>query len=71
MLTAQQKIDLGFFFDEKANEKQREALNMIFTGQAAGFIAERAKLIGNVRGIEFAPIIPDDLSGMLKYLEKR
>ena len=24
------KIDLGFFFDEKANEKQREALNMNF-----------------------------------------
>jgi hypothetical protein len=59
------KIDLGFFFDEKANEKQREALNMIFTGQAGGFMAELAKLIGNVRGLEFAPIkfeIADDLS---------
>jgi hypothetical protein len=59
------KIDLGFFFDEKANEKQREALNMIFTGQAGGFMAELARLIGNVRGIEFAPIkfeIADDLS---------
>jgi hypothetical protein len=47
MVTALQKIDLGFFFDEKANEKQREALNMIFTGQAARFMAELAKLIGN------------------------
>ena len=59
------KIDLGFFFDEKANEKQREALNMIFTGKAGGFMAELAKLIGNVRGLEFAPIkfeIADDLS---------
>jgi hypothetical protein len=59
------KIDLGFFFDEKANEKQREALNMIYTGKAGGFMAEMAKLIGNVRGLEFAPIkfeIADDLS---------
>jgi hypothetical protein len=59
------KIDLGFFFDEKADEKQREALNMIFTGKAGGFMAELAKLIGNVRGLEFALIkfeIADDLS---------
>src|SRR5919202_4017880 len=59
------KTDLGFFFDEKANEKQREALNMIFTGKAGGFMAELAKLIGNVRGLEFALIkfeIADDLS---------
>jgi len=59
------KIDLGFFIDERANEKQREALNMIFTGQAGGFMAELAKIIGNVRGLEFAPIkfeIADDLS---------
>lgn len=59
------KIDLGFFFDEKANEKQREALNMIFTGKAGGFMDELAKLIGNVRGLDFAPIkfeIADDLS---------
>ena len=59
------KIDLGFFFDEKANEKQREALNMIFTGNAGGFMAELAKLIGNVRGLEFAPIkfeVADDLA---------
>jgi hypothetical protein len=55
------KIDLGFFFDEK----QREALNMIFTGQAGGFMAGMAKLTGNVKGLEFAPIkfeIADDLS---------
>ena len=59
------KIDLGFFFDEKANENQREALNMIFTGKAGGFMAELAKLIGNVRGLEYAPIkfeIAEDLS---------
>jgi hypothetical protein len=59
------KINLGFFFDEKANEQQREALQMIFTGKAGGFMAELAKLIGEVRGIEYAPIkfeVADDLA---------
>ena len=46
----------AFFFDERANEKQREALQMIFLGKAGGFMAEIAKLIGNIRGIEFVPI---------------
>ncbi len=44
------------FFDEQANEKQREDLQMIFTGKAGGFAAEFAKVIGDVRGIELAPI---------------
>jgi hypothetical protein len=55
----------AFFFDEQGNEKQREALQMIFSGKAGGFMAEFAKLLGDVRGIEFAPIkfeIADDLS---------
>jgi hypothetical protein len=43
-------------FNERANEQQREALNMIFSGKAGGFMAEFAKLIGEVRGIEYAPI---------------
>ena len=43
------KVDLALFFDEKANEQQREALNMIFSGKAGGFMAEFAKLIGEVR----------------------
>jgi hypothetical protein len=29
---------------------------MIFSGKAGGFMAEIAKLIGEVRGIEYAPI---------------
>ena len=29
---------------------------MIFGGKAGGFMAEFAKLIGEVRGLEFAPI---------------
>jgi hypothetical protein len=53
------------FIDEKANEQKREALQMIFGGKAGGFIAEFAKLLGEIRGIEFAPIkfeLADDLS---------
>ncbi|HKI08553.1 MAG TPA: DUF1326 domain-containing protein [Nitrososphaeraceae archaeon] len=57
------KFDGGFFFDERADEKQREALKMIFSGKAGGFMA--AKLLGEVKGVDYAPIkfqISDDLS---------
>jgi hypothetical protein len=60
-----QKLNMAIFFDENANEQQKEALNMIFSGKAGGFMAEIANLIGEVRGIEYAPIkfkIADDLS---------
>lgn len=50
------KANIAVFFDEKAKEEQRDALNMIFTGKAGGFMAEFAKLIGEVRGVKFAPI---------------
>lgn len=59
------KVDIAVFFDERANKEQRDALNMIFTGKAGGFMAEFANLVGEVRGIEFAPIkfeIADDLA---------
>ena len=59
------KLNMAIFFDENANEQQKEALNMIFSGKAGGFMAEIANLIGEVRGIEYAPIkfeIADDLS---------
>jgi hypothetical protein len=59
------KFDGAFFFDERANEKQSEALEMIFTGKAGGFMAEFAKLLGEVKGMDYAPIkfeISDDLS---------
>jgi hypothetical protein len=42
-----------------------EALQMIFGGKAGGFVAEFAKLVGEIRGTEFAPIkfeVADDLS---------
>jgi hypothetical protein len=59
------KFDCALFFDERADEKQREALSMIFTGKAGGFMAEFAKLIGEMKGIDYAPIkfdIAEDLS---------
>lgn len=59
------KANIAVFFDETANQQQRESLNMIFTGKAGGFMAEFAKLVGDVRGMEFAPIkiqVADDLS---------
>ena len=59
------KEDMGLFIDERADERQREALQMIFGGQAGGFPAEFAELIGEMRGIEFVPIefeVADDLA---------
>jgi hypothetical protein len=59
------KFDCAFFFDERADEKQRETLKMIFTGKAGGFMAEFAKLLGEVKGMDYAPIkfdIAEDLS---------
>jgi hypothetical protein len=50
------KATISIFFDEKANEEQREALRMIFSGKAGGCTAEFAKLIIEVRGVEYAPI---------------
>jgi len=54
--SGQTKADMGFFIDERADESQREALQMIFGGQAGGFPTGFAELIGEVRGIEFVPI---------------
>ncbi|MGH7966191.1 MAG: DUF1326 domain-containing protein [Candidatus Binatia bacterium] len=59
------KISLGLFIDERADERQRHALQMVFSGQAGGFMANFAKLISEVRGLEFVPIsfeVADDLA---------
>lgn len=59
------KAVMGMLMDERADESQREALQMIFGGQAGGFPAEFAELIGEMRGIEFVPIefeVADDLA---------
>ena len=50
------KATVGFFFDERGDPSQREALQMVFGGKAGGFPAEFAKLVGEMRGIEFVPI---------------
>jgi hypothetical protein len=59
------KAAMGIFFDERADERQREALQAIFGGEAGGWPGGFAELIGEMRGIEFAPIefeIDDDLN---------
>jgi hypothetical protein len=59
------KVSIASYVDERANQQQREALQMIFTGKAGGFMAEFTKLLGDVRGMNFAPIkfeVADDLS---------
>jgi len=50
------KADLALFFDERAGEEQRKALDMIFTGKAGGIMGKFAKLFGKIRGIEYSPI---------------
>lgn len=59
------QLTLGLFIDERADEPQREALQMVFSGQAGGFMATFAELVGEVRGIEYVPItfdVADDLA---------
>jgi hypothetical protein len=59
------KASIASFVDERADKQQRNALQMIFSGKAGGFMAEFAKLIGDDRGVNFAPIrfeVADDLS---------
>src|SRR5438552_3292150 len=63
--TGEAKATMGIYIDERADERQREALQMIFGGQAGGWPGEFANAIGEVRGIEYAPItfeIADDLA---------
>jgi hypothetical protein len=60
------RIDLGMIVDERADERQREALQTIFGGQAGGWPQMFAEgVVENMLGLEFAPIeleIADDLS---------
>lgn len=64
-LWAGAKASMAMFIDERANPKQREALQAIFGGKAGGWPAGFAQNIAEVRGMEFAPIeveIAHDLS---------
>jgi hypothetical protein len=59
------KAAMGFFIDERSDERQREALQVIFGGQGGGWPAGFAELVGDLRGTEIAPIdfeIADDLA---------
>lgn len=46
----------ALYVDERADERQREALQAIFTGQAGGTMGGLAPLISEVLGIKAAPI---------------
>lgn len=48
---------LGVLLDERADERQREALHMIFGGQAGGWPARFNEMFGpEMVGLDFAPI---------------
>jgi hypothetical protein len=62
---AETKATMGIYMDERDDERQREALMVIFGGQAGGWPGEFATNIGEMRGIEYVPItfeIADDLA---------
>lgn len=51
------KLDAGVYFDAAANPEQRQALQMIFTGQVGGWMAQFIPaMLGNLLGVEFANI---------------
>lgn len=59
------QIAMGMFLDERADQAQQQALQTIFGGAAGGWPAQFAHLIGDMRGIERAPIdleVREDLS---------
>ena len=59
------KAVTGFSIDERASPPQRAALQQIWGGQAGGFPTIFASLIGEMRGIEYAPItleVAEDLA---------
>jgi hypothetical protein len=47
---------VGLIVDERADEKQRQAITEIASGQAGGPMAAMAPLIGTFAGVEAAPI---------------
>jgi hypothetical protein len=59
------KATLGLFIDQRANEAQRAALQLIWSGQAGGFPETFARQIGKMLGIEYAPVdveVAEDLA---------
>ncbi|MCC7411508.1 MAG: DUF1326 domain-containing protein [Gammaproteobacteria bacterium] len=60
-----QTMRVGMYIDERADERQREALQIVFSGRAGGFMESFSHLICEMRGVEYVPIqfeIADDLA---------
>ncbi len=53
---AQVKWRAALYFDQKASEKQKDALTQIFTGQAGGHPGMLVTHVGDVLGIKQVPI---------------
>jgi hypothetical protein len=60
------KAKMGMFIDERADGRQRAALQTIFAGQAGGWPAGFAANIGEFRGFEYVPIA-FEVAGDLAY----
>ena len=59
------KVSMAIFIEERADQRQRDALQMIFGGRVGGWPGTFATSIGDVRGMEFARIefhVDDDLA---------
>ena len=54
--TGEAHPSLGLYIDARADARQRDALQGVFSGQAGGFMASFAAMVGEVRGLEFVPI---------------
>lgn len=54
------------FFDERADDQQRQALQMIFSGHGGGWPKQLTEMLGaEMRGMDFAPVrfsVDDDLA---------
>ena len=50
------KWTAALYIDEKATKEQSDSLMAIYSGQAGGFFAAVAKLIGNMLGVKSIPI---------------
>jgi hypothetical protein len=61
MLDGNWKVAL--YYDDRADERQADALRSIFSGQAGGHLAALVPLIGSVAGIEAAPILFESANG--------
>lgn len=59
---------VGLFIDDGASDEQADALGSVFGGQAGGPVGALAPLIGEVRGVERAPMtyVSDGLTHSVK-----